>query len=210
MRRMMGVVLFCVGATGTAGALPPRAQHKVEVLQKRAEEQKRLEAEQKQAAAPGFVFVPPAGYAPVAPPPNQPPTHLNAYAAAGDQPVPGKMMAHVEATAVDVTDEKYAEDQGKQLGDKYTTAFSGGSFKVVKHQVVRVEGMPVLRLLIEMRPDAKKKPDRSLHFILGLGNQHAHVSYTASGSGFRKLEKVYDESLRQTVIASTPKAATKP
>jgi hypothetical protein len=205
MRTMFPLCLLLASlSAASADPLPPRMRQKEERLRKIAEEKKRLEKNPFDFSAPdGFTVT-------AAPPPDaQKPAAEAAPDFAATSVTPAATMTVVVETGAVTVDETLLADQAKKLTEKFAATHAGGSARVLKKEIVKVELGPATRVLLETRADAKKgtKPLRELHYLVGNATHHAHVTYATGTATFGKLEKKFDESLRKTKVAAAPAPA---
>jgi hypothetical protein len=169
---------------------PPRMRIKEDRLRKIAADKQRVENNP-------WEFTAPDGFTVTATDPKAPAAKAD-FAATSLTPA-ATMNVVVEKGAVTI-DQALLDDQPKKLTEKFVAEHAGGSAKLVKKELVKLDDGSAIRVVLETRADAKKstKPMREVHYIIGNTTHHAHLVYATAAAGFAKLEKKFDESLRKT------------
>ena len=188
---LVAAMLVAVGGAATADPIPPRVRLKEEHLRKVQEERKHANDK------PPFQFAAPEGLTVGPPPLVKDAPYPDFYASS-----PGAtMIVFVEKGAVVINDE-LVDDEVKSQSDKFTFHHEGGSAKLLKKELVKLdETNSAVRIVLETRADAgkKTKPMREIIYVVGGATHHARVRYITSPQNLAKLEKKFDASLRKTI-----------
>jgi len=190
-----------VGAV-MADPIPPRFRRKEDHLRKLEEDRKHANDK------PPFQFSAPEGLT-VGPPPLVPDAPYPDFYASSPA---ATMIVFVEKGPVVINDE-LVDAQVKKQTDKFTAAHDGGSCKLIKKELVKLDDvLSATRVVLETRADANKKtkPMREIHYLVGNATHHAHVKYVTSPQNQPKLEKKFDASLRNTTGLVAAGAVAKP
>ena len=154
---------------------------------------------------PAFVFAAPDGW--TATKPAEADDDPPALAATGEGGA--TMTARIEKGRVSI-DDAFVADAAKKIVEQIAAAHKDGTGKVLKKDLVKLDGGPAAHVVVEVRADKKKstKPTREVHYIVGNATHHAHVTYAAPAAAFGKLEKAFDASLRKTTGLAVPTGKT--
>ncbi len=172
---------------------PKGPAKKIELMHKRAAELNAIAVKQ------AFTFEAPPGFVVAAGTSEETSAKDSPSFSATLESAHAEMHAWIDKGATPITELALTE-QALQRIERWKVDHPTGTAKLLKKELVKLDGGPSLRLLFELRADVVKsaKATRELIYILTSATHNARVVYTAPAASYGKLEKQFDASLRQT------------